>query len=403
MSIRRLAQVHFILVWAVASAGCSSDVADVGEAYTVRDSTGVVIVENYASLVDVDPWHLSDEPILKIGSVTGPDEYRFHWVNGATRLADGRLVVTNGGSQEIRFYNEEGAYLGSIGGEGEGPGEYQFPTGLWRTVGDSLNVWDDRLRRMTVMDSEGNFGRTTLANPSPMSLFPIGVRPDGTWVMSVIEMAPGTTDYRVNDATLLTYRPTGELADSVAVLPWWELKSMRPFSAGRLFGWRASVAAAPGGIWYGDSREYEVMFLDDQGQVLRMVRWMGPDRTILPGHVGAYWEERIGEAASRGTEAVQRMQELREKQPVADQFPAFSHLMVDALGNLWVRDEERPGDDSDQLWTVFTGEGELRAVVHLPRKTRVLEIGVDYLILLATDELNVQHIHLYALTRTGRN
>ncbi len=314
-------------------AACSPE-AQPGSATVVRDSAGVTVVENHRSLDQIGEWQLSPEPILQIGALSGPEEYQLHWVNGATRYADGGIAVANSGSKQISFFDAAGKYLRSVGGEGEGPGEFTFPVGLWRTAGDSLAVWDDRAHRMTLMDAEGQYGRTATANPSTLNLFSLGVRRDGTWVLFSMEIAPGANDYRVNDAILMTYRSTGELSDTVAVVPWWELKAMNPFSAGRVFGWQASAAIAPNGIWYGDSKHYEVRLFGDDGEVQRIVRWQGPDRTILPRHVDAYWAERLESASSRGHEAVGRVKALREKQPVADQFPAYSFLFTDSVGCL---------------------------------------------------------------------
>ncbi len=65
-----------------------------------------------------------------------------------------------------------------------------------------------------------------------------------------------------------------------------------------------------------------------------------------------------------------------------------------------MRDAERPGEDSPQLWTVLSPEGKLLATAHLPREARVLEIGDDYVIVVTTDDLDVQYVQMYALTRS---
>lgn len=358
------------------------------------------MVENHRSLDQLDEWQLSPEPILQIGAQSAPEEYQLHWVNGATRLDDGGIAVTNAGSKQIRFFDAAGKHLRSIGGEGEGPGEFRFPVGLWRTAGDSLAVWDETAHRMTLIDADGDFGRTATANPSALRLFALGVRRDGAWLLLSMEFVPGANDFRVNYGTLMTYRSTGELSDTVAVVPWWELKAMNPFSAGRVFGWQASAAPVPDGVWYGDSKHYEVRLIGDNGQIRQVARWQGPDRAILARHVDAYWARLLESASAGGDEAVSRLLVLREKQPVADQFPAYSSLLSDRSGCLWVRDAERPGGTSLQLWTVLSAEGELLATVRLPAEARMLEIGDDYVIVVTTDHLDIQYVQMYSLTRS---
>ena len=57
------------------------------------------------------------------------------------RLSDGSLAVANGGSSEVRLYSAEGSHIASLGGEGDGPGEFRAIVGL-DNAGDSVIVLD---------------------------------------------------------------------------------------------------------------------------------------------------------------------------------------------------------------------------------------------------------------------
>ncbi|MDE2984600.1 MAG: hypothetical protein OXU69_07830, partial [Gemmatimonadota bacterium] len=63
-------------------------------------------------------------PEYQIGEVEGSEPYLFTRIAGARRLLDGRVVVLDRESCELRFFDGEGGFLERTGGRGEGPGEF---------------------------------------------------------------------------------------------------------------------------------------------------------------------------------------------------------------------------------------------------------------------------------------
>jgi hypothetical protein len=120
-----------------------------------------------------ESWHLSDAPVLVIGVREGEEEYQLDRASASTRLADGRIVVLDGGSRQLRFFDSTGVVLGTVGMEGEGPGEFRNPTRLRRTFGDSLQVWDARLSRLSFFDDQGSFRSSSIQAPSPEDPMPL--------------------------------------------------------------------------------------------------------------------------------------------------------------------------------------------------------------------------------------
>jgi len=77
-----------------------------------------------------------------------------HWAGSVARLSDGRIMVGNRGSSEVRMFDAVGNHLVSWGGEGEGPGEF---TGLSRAApwpGDSIVAWYSPGLGISDFDSE---------------------------------------------------------------------------------------------------------------------------------------------------------------------------------------------------------------------------------------------------------
>lgn len=131
------------------------------------DSAGVPVVVNAAPDSTSPVWRLSAEPLVEIGAVDGPEEYQlFRAATGAV-LSGGTIVIGNGGTQELRFYDAAGGHLRTAGGQGEGPGQFVRLSLLGTFGGDSLLVWDIQQRRFSVFAPDGTFARVFAAPAEP--------------------------------------------------------------------------------------------------------------------------------------------------------------------------------------------------------------------------------------------
>ena len=121
-----------------ASAGCAEAEPDT-EAFARRDSAGIEIVySDKPAWTEGEAWKLSSEPILDIGTDIGDPDYEFGFAHGPVRLGDGRIVVADMQTNEMRFYDANGKFLMKAGGSGGGPGEFEQLYRLRKIAGDSL-------------------------------------------------------------------------------------------------------------------------------------------------------------------------------------------------------------------------------------------------------------------------
>ncbi|HET8649909.1 MAG TPA: hypothetical protein VFL95_07705 [Gemmatimonadales bacterium] len=111
-------------------------------------------------------------PSLSIGVAEGTPALELDRANSALRLADGRIVVANSGTDELRFFDSTGASLASVGRNGEGPGEFSGGMTLYPGSGDSLVVYDAGARRFTVTDRDGHYVRMYPAVAGGRTSFP---------------------------------------------------------------------------------------------------------------------------------------------------------------------------------------------------------------------------------------
>ncbi|MDE2795971.1 MAG: hypothetical protein OXL34_14210 [Gemmatimonadota bacterium] len=78
----------------------------------VRDSADVRIIENprppSASRLG---WRVGPEPEVSIGAREGEGPYLLHRASDAFTLSDGRIVVANTGSHELRVFDASGIHV----------------------------------------------------------------------------------------------------------------------------------------------------------------------------------------------------------------------------------------------------------------------------------------------------
>ncbi|HSG82550.1 MAG TPA: hypothetical protein VLC48_09885 [Gemmatimonadota bacterium] len=365
-----------------------------------RDSAGISVVESRApAWSEGEGWRLATSPDLVVGVVEGSTEYQLFQVSSAGKLPDGRIVISNGGSQEIRFYDGEGKFLMATGREGEGPGEFKGIGPVWLLGADSLAVFDYRLARLSVFSTAGQFARTArLESCNDGAAFATGLFGDGSLVamsVAIDREAPRTSGpYRYPNLYCL-YTTDGVLLDSLGTFPGDEGyaaagdASLR-VSARRPFGRQTQVALGVDRWFVGTSDSYEIEMRDLDGSLTHIIRRPVANRPIP--------KEVAEEARRRMFEMLQSMGgRVDGPAPLPETMPAYASFLLDAEGNLWV-EEYRIGDEEPQ-WAVFNPEGRFLGIVEVPRQGQVMEIGSDYVLGVWSDELGSEQVRLYELIR----
>lgn len=392
-------------------AGACGDASDAGAGFTVRDSAGIAVAENPAPDPGAPrPWTLDPEPRVTIGELEAEGPHQLYGVVGARRLADGGIVVANGGTHELRFYEPDGSFRRAFGGEGEGPGEFLTMTALVEMAGDSLGVWDARGRRATVVSASGELGRTFALERSEGAGFP-GIQeglPDGSLLASAGALLSGDVPSGRQrwTVTWLRYGPEGALLDSLLSLPGPETIVDSGADFIRIvrapFARRPHAAAGPEGVWAGVTDRYELRLHDPGGALRRILRVRRSPRPVDAALRAAYQEERLAVAGTPDEEVRIRQDFGALEYP--DSVPTFDGLAVDAGGRVWVKEPRLPGEaGGSDVWVVFEPEGRLVGPVELPRGFTVHEIGEDWVLGELTDELDVEQVRLYGLRRGGRD
>lgn len=371
----------------------------------VRDSAGVVIVENERPPLDSRlGWRVGEAPAVTIGSPAGDPAYELFRVGGATRLSDGRIVVANAGSGELRVFDSDGVHLESWGGQGDGPGEFgaMAPSRVLPWPGDSLMARDPFSGRASIFGSDGKFGRAL--RPEGVYASVVGPLPDGrvfAATLTTYSGSPqGTSELARPDVEYGILEADGSVHRDLGAYPGSELYVVNTANGPRPRRHPFTRNAYP--LVWGDlvvitaNDRYEVRAYRTDGSLARIVRRdheaRAPTRADLRDYVAG--QDSGQPEAGFTLDAVVDM-------PLVESFPAFGQMFVDRLGYLWVEEYRLPGQDH-RLWTVFDPEGRVLGLVDMPEINRILEIGEDYILGRREDELEIEYVDVWTLDRSVR-
>jgi hypothetical protein len=391
--------------------------------FVERDSAGVALAESAApQWVSGEGWRLSAEPVLEIGQVEGATEYLLFRVGRPFKLEDGRIVVANRGSSEIRFYDSTGVFIRAVGGRGAGPAEFGSGPSLWRWGTDSLLAFDGMGQRVSVFDTAGTFARSfrlewdasfqytsmlQLAGPLDYGSLLVRQNPnvplseagwgrrilpflrygsDGYLIDRVITLQ--ADEYRVFDGNVTT--PDGR------TLP---IRGGMSFPYSREAVWTVHNAH----LYYSSNDAFEVAIYDGRGGLVRLIRQLTPLEAVTEADIADARRLLADEGRLRfsGMSA-----DPFGEAPIPATKPPIAEIRVDGNNNVWVRHTwPRWAPDSDmhdhqeRKWTVFASRGAMLGDVVTPPRFRLTDIGDDYVLGVWRDEVDVERVREYRLIK----
>lgn len=401
--LRRTSGVLATILFWVACGNPAQEAGDPSDDATVtsRDSAGIEIVENAAGSRDTFP---AGEAVLTIGR-SGDERYEFFQVQDVIALSDGRIVVANRGSHEVRYYSPDGRHLASLGREGEGPGEFRVLGELQRLRGDTVVASDVRSRRLGIYAPRPafveNIGYVDRLAPRPEDFAVCGAgnprfggilqtRTLVLWGPVCIE-GQGSEGLRPFEQWIHVWEPGAE--ESIRFGPvttGWRL--VRPGEAlPNRFAHvplRAGVGldVTQSRIYVASPNGYVVRVLDETGFPVMLVRDLTPRRPV-DADLRARFEDAI---------PAERVEELATSH-YPDSVPAFDHVVV-GDEKIWARHYPAPMDTAS-YWSVYGKDGAAEGIVAFPLSFELTAVhggrayGVD------TDEMDVERIQVYSPQR----
>jgi hypothetical protein len=354
----------------------------------------------------VASWTLG-APTLRIGSLEG-GETALTTVRTLTVGPEGRIHVLQPQDQEVRVFGPDGDLAGTMGREGEGPGEFLGPSTMG-FLGDTLWVGDSRLRRI-ILFGRGGTVLETFPFPLPdvgedLSAGFLGLTPRGG---AAVATSPAFrsdlegTDHRF--PVLLTSRD-GRIRDTLATRNLAHHRAIMVTESGgavrsieifsQTFSDQTLVDLAGDGGWIAvverpvatsaDSAAYRVSSVTASGDTLFSAE-VPYEPLALPGEV-------VDSIVDRYAEGGRSRSRIRETLFLPDHYPPVSDVVAGEDGTVWVSRERRPG--ASRAWDVFGPDGTLLARMEMPAAFRLHQARQGEVWGVLTDELDVPYVVRY--------
>jgi hypothetical protein len=389
----------------MAAAACGSEPAAPPEA-EILDSAGVRVVLNAAP--ETAPlWSVFEEPLLEIGGNDNDPSQTLFQVRGAVRLSDGMIVVANGGSLQLRWYDPSGLHVRTAGGKGDGPGELMDLSLVGLLPGDSIVIRDIRHRTIPVYDRMGQLVRTHRLS-SEFGAFPnaVGVLNDGSVLLApqsprLQEDAPGAGGFRRETGVVVVAGPDGLERRVLGEHPAGEGTCLPArigcrAAFGQPFGRSLYWSAAGDRIALATSDSFSIRILDGHGAPIHIIRQR---REPMKVRKQDYDRERDTLLAFFSPGLRKEVEQAVDAMPRQETYPFFRGIRLDRAGDLWVEESRRRGADRP-VWQVFGRDGLLIGRVQAPDDGLILtDSGPDYLLGVYKDDRDVEKVRLYRLER----
>ncbi|MDE2796532.1 MAG: 6-bladed beta-propeller [Gemmatimonadota bacterium] len=369
------------------AAGCQAESAPASDlVYETRDSAGIPIAVNTGFPSPGDSWLVDPEPFLSIGGVSADPPAVFTVVTQAARLGDGRIVILESETSELRFFDGGGRHLRTAGGRGEGPGEFEYAADFVRLQGDTLLV--DAGDRHILFSPSGDYvrektidvmglhardrafcGPRSLLADGSLLLCELGQPDDGGHgghrrAARIVRAANGGAEQRLG----LFAGPDGGVL----------------FSLGTL----TASGGSPMSVAIVNNPEYSVELWSPDGELHRIIRRQDGRRPPTDREIEAALEM-----------AMRLFGPAPPTPETPDLVPAAFGLTVGVRGDVWIRRAPLPGMRDATVFDVFDHEGRFRGEVRFDAYFWLYEVGDDYLLGARLDELDVPHIQLHRLRR----
>lgn len=298
--------------------------------------------------------------ILRVGEETDDNAYLFGEIWGLAVDSKGRILVADRQPPSVVVFSVDGEWLGSVGGVGEGPGEYVTVGGVFVSPSDSVYVMDSRLG--------SGFPRLHVYDPTDFTYvrqiqFPY----DEDWGSA--SSAVGVSDHgpimRYN--TMILPDNVGKPRHSYTVLASWAGERIRELARLPDLGLYAGLTSdgqpsaqviefAPNSVfrlsasqlfYSGLNAEIDILVTSLAGDTVRTIHWPHDPVPLTRNDIPA------------GLDA-----EARKLYPEFK--PAYRSFVTDDQDNIWIKDYvEAPATEA--RWQVLDSEGRLIGQVLLPR------------------------------------
>ncbi|MDE0256901.1 MAG: hypothetical protein OXK77_15685 [Gemmatimonadota bacterium] len=303
------------------------------------------------------------EEVFTVGSIAGDDWDTFGNVRSVDFDAQGNLHIFDSQADHILVVGPDGSLIRTVGGQGEGPGEFGNATTAIVARDGSYTVMG--FTTIDLLESDGEFVRRITLDPFTTGMVMASMAlPDGRLLAGQILRLGGDEEETENDGRPIHIFPLDGTEPELLYTAW-ELpeededeSSMESTSGGVRMRFAAGRAFEPrlqydlltdGRLALIDSIGYRVKLIGLDGTVTgtieRPIAPLPVDDAIMEAERERYREREASEVVSSGGVNVQVEREGVEGRTFAAELPVLYDLDVDWDDRIWLERWGPTGDD----------------------------------------------------------
>jgi hypothetical protein len=332
-------------------------------------------------------------------------------VTGAVRFSDGRIAVANGRTFQVQVFDPTGRAVASFGRQGDGPGEFAELRYICRMRGDTL-IASDGGRTHVVFAPDGSYVREVQPDLAPTRTVRQmaelqGCSPDGSFLLmrdGFVRNNTRTTRWDDSSFAYL-YNPDGRLRASIGPLAGMTWDHAAGLQQPVMFGAMERHTFDGRYLYSAPATDFSIQLYDLNGRLARIVRRPWTPLTVTAGEIRTYKEYRREAFSGYSPDERREYEQMIEVLEIAPSHPAVQLLLVDARGNLWVR-EGAPWSRVDTArfrrggrWSVFDPTGRWLGSVQIPDTITIVSIDSDVIIGTVVDAMGLEYLVTHRLIR----
>ena len=329
---------------------------------TIEEVDGVTVVKNPKDpIYDENVFSLEEE--LTIGEDEEREEYMFSRIRDIEVDDEERIYALDHRRAQIKVFDKNGEYLRTFGRKGQGPGELNYPVGLFCSPSKEIMVEDIRNRCLTFYSLDGNYKKSI----STATFFLLRPTIDSKGNIVGLLRNDKNKVYELTKVDVnLNYLQT------IDTSPYPNSEAFNPFYS--IIKW---VTAKNDCIIYGYPEKYELKIISPEGKTLRKII-----REYNPVEITEKEKENgvIGYSSSL-------------KFAFPKYHSAYQSFTSDEEGRIFVQTWKRNEDNEGNFYDVFNSEGKYLTQIYLKFPPQVWKKNKLYII--EEDEEGFQIIKKY--------
>lgn len=374
------------------------------EGLSVRDSAGITVVENRAGgWAEGEAWSL--ELDRTVGAREG--EAAFGRVSSVDLGGGGELYVLDRQSGKVTVWDSAGRTVRSLGGLGDGPGEFRTPTLVRALEGGGVAVGEAFPARLHRIDADGSFRESVRVRPGKGGPPILAVMADWRVARSGlarVRLSYMSPSHEEGTPVLVgALAAGGSLADTL--LNW--TSATTPARLPTIFGaeWSWDLAE-DGALVTSPGDRYELRSHHPEGGLRRLVR-RRVEAIPTTEEMTDRAVERFFERFADTDVPAATLASLRDRLEVAPTLPPVRGIHVaEPGGEVWVEvpTPMRTGQVEEAgAYDVFAPSGRFLGRMEAPEGFRLEGVRGDRAYGVWRDELGVEHARVYRVVRsTGK-